>query len=147
MNKKYIVRLSESERARLHEIVNRLSGSSQKVRRAQILLQADLDGANWSDSQIAEAYHCRVKTVANTRRRFVEQGFDECVNRKKRTNPPRGKLLDGKEEASIIAMRLGTPPKGYASWSLRLLARKVVELSLVDHISHETVRTTLKKTA
>jgi len=147
MNKKYIVRLSESERTTLMGIVNHAKGSSQKIKRAQILLQADVDGPNWSDVQISAAYRCRVKTVENTRKRFVVSGFEECLNRKKRSSPPRSKLLDGKQEASLIAMRLGSPPKGYANWSLRLLARKVVELGLAGQISHETVRSTLKKTA
>jgi len=147
MNKKYIVRLNDSERSELLAIVARLSGTSQKVKRAQILLQADANGANWPDAQIAAAYRCRVKTVENTRRRFVEYGLEECVNRKKRHSPPTPKLLDGKQEAFIIAMRLGPAPKGYANWSLRLLARKVVELGVASQASHETVRQTLKKTA
>lgn len=147
MNKKYIVRLNDSKRTELIGILKRLSGSSQKVKRAQILLQADADGPNWADSQIAVAYHCRVKTVENTRKRFVENGFEACINCKKRANPPIPKLLDGKQEASIIAMRLGPAPQGYANWSLRLLARKIVELGVAEQISHETVRNTLKKTA
>ena len=147
MNKKYIVRLTETERASLLSIVNRLSGGSQKVRRAQILLQSDTDGPAWSDVQIAAAYRCRVKTVENTRKGFVLHGLEECLNRKKRIHPPKAKLLDGKQEATIIAMWLGAAPKGYAYWSLRLLARKVVELGVTDQISHETVRHTLKKTA
>lgn len=147
MNKKYIVRLSDLERRQLGEVVKRLSGNSQKVRRAQILLQTDVDGPNWCDEQICSAYHCRIKTVQNTRKRFVELGLEECLNRKKRNLPPRVKLLDGKQEASIIAMRLGPPPKGYVDWSLRLLANKVVERGVIPGISHETVRETLKKTA
>ena len=111
MNKKYIVRLNESERAELLAIVKRLAGTSQKVKRAQILLQADAPGPNWPDARIAAAYRCRVKTVENTRRRFVEYGLEECVNRKKRNTPPTAKLLDGKQEASIIAMRLGPAPQ------------------------------------
>ena len=111
MNKKYIVRLNESERAELLAIVKRLAGTSQKVKRAQILLQADAHGPNWPDARIAAVYRCRVKTVENTRRRFVEYGLEECVNRKKRNTPPTAKLLDGKQEASIIAMRLGPAPQ------------------------------------
>lgn len=147
MNNKYIVRLSGSERTQLIEVVKRLKGSSQKVRRAQILLQADADGPNWCDVQIGAAYRCRVKTVENTRKRFVELGLDECLHRKKRSIPPRSKLLDGKQEATIIAMRLGCVPKGYSNWSLRLLTHKVVELGVVAKVSHETLRGTLKKTA
>lgn len=147
MQKKYIIRLSKAERQAAEEVVKRLKGTSQKVRRAQILLQSDADGPNWADARIAEAYRCRRQTVENVRQRFVERGFDECLNRKKRDTPPTPKLLDGKREAKIIAMRLGSPPKGYANWSLRLLARKVVELGVAESISYETVRQTIKKTA
>ena len=87
------------------------------------------------------------ETVESLRQRLVEQGFDNALNGMKRENPPTPKLLDGKQEAQVIAMRLGSPPKGYANWSLRLLARKVVELEIVESISRETVRRTLKKTA
>lgn len=147
MQKQYIVRLSADERHHLQAVIKKLSGSSQKVRRAQILLKADVEGPNWTDRQIAEAFDCRTKTVENIRRRLVEQGFEVALNGVKRSSPPTAKLLDGEQEAQIIAMRLGTPPSGYAKWSLRLLARKVVELGLVETVSHETVRQTLKKTA
>lgn len=146
MQKKYIVRLSESEHQDLEEIVKTLSGSSQKVRRAQVLLKADIERANWSDQDIADAYHCRRQTVENLRRRLVEDGFEVALNGKPRSRPPTEKLLDGEQEAQVIATRLGPPPKGYSTWSLRLLARKVVELGIVETISHETVRQTLKKT-
>jgi hypothetical protein len=147
MQKKYIVRLSDDERAELNAVVKKLKGTSQKVRRAQILLKADADGPNWTDRRIAEAFACRTKTVENVRQRLVERGFRETLEGAKRTRPPTAKLLDGKQEAKLIALRLGPPPKGYANWSLRLLARKVVELGLVEAVSHETIRRTLKKTA
>lgn len=146
MQKTYIVRLTDEERHQLRDVIKKLSGSSQKVRRAQILLKADLEGANWTDERIAEAFSCRTQTVENIRRRLVEQGFEEALNGVRRSTPPVEKLLDGEQEAHIIALRLGAPPKGYANWSLRLLSRKVVELSIVDSISHETIRRTLKKT-
>lgn len=147
MNKKYIVRLNDQERQRLEEIVKRLSGSSQKVKRANILLMADADGPAWTDKQIAEAYRCRTKTVENVRQRLVERGFEETLEGKKPAQAPRAKVLDGKQEAQVIATRLGKPPKGYANWTLRLLARKVVELGIVDTVSPQTVMRTLKKTA
>lgn len=147
MNKKYVVRLKAKERQELVELVKRLSGSSQKVRRAQILLKADANVSAWPDSRIAEAFECRVQTVENLRKRLVTEGFKVALHGKPRTSPPRAKLLDGKQEAKIIAMRLGKPPKGFSNWSLRLLSERVVELGLVDSISHETVRQTLKKTA
>jgi hypothetical protein len=146
MQKKYIVRLSKQERNTLQEVVKKLKGGSEKVRRAQILLKADADGPDWTDSRIAEAFGCRRQTVETIRQRFVGCGFQETLDRKKRPNPPTEKLLDGEQEAKIIATRLGAPPKGYANWTLRLLARKVVELEIVEVVSYETVRRTLKKT-
>ena len=146
MQKKYIVRLSKQEREILEGVVKKLKGGGQKVRRAQVLLKADANGPAWSDSRIAEAFGCRRQTVEVIRQRFVETGFQETLDGKKRANPPTPKLLDGEQEAKIIAMRLGPPPKGYANWTLRLLARKVVELEIVDAVSYETVRRTLKKT-
>ena len=146
MQKKYIVRLTDDERDILRSVVKKLKGSSQKVRRAQMLLKADADGPNWPDRQIAEAFSCRTKTVENVRQKLVTEGFDASLNRKKRDTAPRTKLLDGEQEARVIALRLGKPPEGYANWSLRLLAEKVVELEIVESISYETVRRTLKKT-
>ena len=131
MQKKYIVRLSRQERNTLQEVVKKLKGSGQKVRRAQVLLKADAAGPGWSDNRIAEAFGCRRQTVEMIRQRFVETGFHETLAGKKRVNPPTDKLLDGEQEAKIIATRLGPPPKGYANWTLRLLARKVVELEIV----------------
>ena len=145
MQKKYIVRLSKQERHTLREVVKKLKGSGEKVRRAQVLLKADADGPAWNDSRIAEAFGCRRQTVETIRQRFVESGFQETLDGKKRANPPTENLLDGEQEAKIIATRLGSPPKGYANWTLRLLARKVVELEIVDAVSYETVRRTLKK--
>ena len=145
MQKKYIVRLTDAERATLAEVVKKLKGSSQKVRRAQILLKADADGPAWTDAKIAEAVGCRTKTVENIRERLVTFGLEVTFDGKCRERAPRPKVLDGEQEAQVIAMRLGSPPKGFANWSLRLLAEKVVELEIVDAISHETVRQTLKK--
>ena len=147
MPKKYIVRLSEAERDELRKVIKKLSGSSQKVRRAQILLKADANGSNWTDERIAAAFDCRTQTVEKIRKRLVTQGFTTVLNGVKRRHPPIEKLLNGAQEAEVIALRLGDPPKGYANWSLRLLARKVVELGIVETVSHETVRQTLKKTA
>lgn len=147
MRKLYVVRLADHERDELCGVVKKLKGTGQKVRRAQILLKADADGPNWTDERIAEAFLCRTRTVERLRQRFVEQGFDETLHRVERAQPPVEKLLTGDQEARIIATRLGPPPKGYANWTLRLLARKVVELNIADSVSYETVRRTLKKTA
>jgi Homeodomain-like domain len=146
MNKKYVVRLTDQERDELTAVIKKLKGTSQKVRRAQILLKADADGPNWTDQRIAEAFGCRRQTVENVRQRLVERGFRETLDGLKRQAPPVEKLLSGEQEARIIATRLGPPPPGYANWTLRLLARKVAELGIAESVSHETVRRTIKKT-
>jgi hypothetical protein len=146
MNKKYIVRLSEEERRVCGEVIKKLKGSSQKVRRAQILLKADADGPAWTDVRIAEAFGCRTQTVENVRKWLVTEGFARAWEGKKRETPPTPPLLDGEGEAKLIAMRLGKPPAGYGRWTLHLLAEQLVALEVVDSISHETVRQTLKKT-
>jgi hypothetical protein len=146
MYKKYIVRLSQQERQTCLEVVKKLKGTSQKVRRAQILLKADADGPAWTDAQIAEAFHCRVQTIENLRKRLVAEGFEMALDGKQRETPPTPPLLDGEKEAKLIALRLGKPPAGYGRWTLQLLADELVALEVVDSISPETVRKTLKKT-
>src|SRR5215207_224992 len=113
MIKKYIVRLLAEEREILEGVIKKLKGSSEKVRRAHILLKADVDGENWTDAKIAEAFLCSTRAVEMIREHFVTEGFDSVLNGKKREAPPLKKLLDGEQEAKIIAMRLGTPPKGF----------------------------------
>jgi hypothetical protein len=127
-------------------MVRKLGGSSQKVRRAQMLLKADIAGPAWTDEQIAAAFDSRTRTVEKLRERFVADGFAQTLHGKPRERPATERMLGGKQEAQLIAMRLSSPPKGYANWTLRLLARKLVELEIVPAISHETVRSTLKKT-
>jgi transposase len=146
MKKKYNVRLTKRQRDTANSVVKRLDGSPQKVRRAQILLKADVSGPGWSDVEIAGAFSCTTQTVENVRRRFCESGFEVTLNGKQRESPPRARRLNGKQEAKVIALRLGKPPKGYANWTLDLLQERVVELSIVDSISRETLRQTLKKT-
>ena len=143
MKKKYIVRLSAVEREVLQTVVKKLKGSSQKVRRAQILLKADADGPNWTDAEIAEAFGCRIRTVELIRERLVTEGFETTLEGQSKKS--RAKVLDGKQEAKIIALRLGSPPKGFAHWTLRLLAEQAVELAIIESVSHETVRRLLKK--
>jgi hypothetical protein len=147
MNKKYVVRLSDEERRVCQDIIKNLKGSSQKFRRAQILLKADADGPGWLDAKIAEAFHCRVQTIEKLRKRLVTEGFELALDGKKRQEPPTPCKLDGEAEAKLIAMRLGKPPVGYGHWTLHLLADELVALEIVESISHETVRKTLKKMA
>ena len=147
MNKKYIVRLSDEERGVCQQIIKKLTGSSQKFRRAQILLKADADGPGWLDIKIAEAFNCRVQTIEHVRKRLVTEGFDLALHGQQRQEPPTRPKLDGAAEAQVIAMRLGKPPAGFGHWTLRLLADQMVELEIVESISPETVRQTLKKMA
>ena len=141
MNKKYVVRLSEQERAACQDIVKNLKGSSQKFRRAQILLHAD-EGA--SDTAIAAALHVGVATVERIRKRFVEEGLVAALSEHRR--PGRQAKLSGKNEAFLIALACSAPPDGRKRWTMQLLADRVVEVGLVEAISEDTVRRTLKKT-
>lgn len=147
MNKKYIVRLTDAERAICEATIATETGRSQKLRRATILLKADADGPAWDDAKIGEAVGCRTRTVENVRQAFVLEGFEAALVHKARATPPTPKLLDGAAEAKVIALRLGKPPAGFGHWTLRLLADRIVELEIVASISPETVRQTLKKTA
>jgi hypothetical protein len=147
MVKKYIVRLRGEERERLTAMVTKGRTNAQKIRRAQALLKVDADGPNWTDEQTAEAFGMRANTVADIRQRFVEGGLDRALERKEPDQPPRRRKLDGAGEARLIAMACGEPPEGRVRWTLRLLAGQLVELAVVDGISHETVRQTLKKTS
>jgi len=142
--KRYIVRLSEEERTILQATIKKLVGGSQKARRARILLKADANGPNWTDHKIAEAFDCSQRAVELIRERLVTQGFEDTLHGKARLRPSR-KILSGEQEAQLIAMRLGSAPTGYGQWTLRLLRNQMIELAVVESISHETVRRTLKK--
>ena len=145
MKKKYIVRLTDEERAICEATIKKEKGKSEKLRRATILLKADADGSAWDDAKISEAIGCRRKRVENVRQAFVLEGFAGALVRKKRADSPTPKLLDGAAEAKLIAMRLGKPPAGFGHWTLRLLADQMVELEIVESISPETVSQALKK--
>jgi len=147
MYKKYIVRLTDEERAICEATIKKETGKSETLRRAAILLKADAEGPAWTDTKISEALGCRRQTVENVRQAFVLEGFEGALVRKKRAQPPTPKLLDGAAEAKLIAMRLGKPPAGFGHGTLRLLADQMVELEIVESISPETVRQTLKKMA
>jgi hypothetical protein len=138
--------LTDTEQEMLSRLVKQRRVSSQKVRRAQILLKANADGPNWPDREIADAFDCSTQTVENIREHLVTEGFEITLDGRPKSRV-RGKILDGEQEAKIIALRLGQPPKGFANWSLRLLAEQAVALEIVESVSHETLRRTLKKTA
>lgn len=143
--KKYQVQLSEGEREFLHKFTSTGSRKARQIKRAHILLLSDESGTNASktDEQIAQALGISTSTVARVRGRFVQEGLGSALNEKPRPGQP--PKLTGKQEAKLIAIACSTPPGGYARWSLRLLADKVVELDIVDSISYKTVGEVLKK--
>lgn len=146
MNKKYIVRLTEAEREYLEQIVSKGKAAAYKIKHANLLLKTDADGPNWSDEDVADAFGCHAGTVRNVRQRFVELGLEAALLRKKREQPAREKILDGKKEARLIAVSCSEPPKGRSRWTLQLLADRLVELEIVESISASTICRTLKKT-
>lgn len=143
---KYKVTLTKEEQDELLSIINKGSHTSQQFRNAYILLNCD--EGEFSDkitnSEISKVLRVGMRTIDRVKKRFVEEGF-EAVMERKPTSRVYEKKADGDFEAHLIALACGSPPKGYAKWSLRLLADKAVELKYVEKISHETVRTVLKK--
>jgi transposase len=146
--KKYKVTLTADERQSLHALVSAGKGAALKLTHARILLKADAapGGPAWTDARIAEAIEVNRTTVEQVRQRFVEQGLQAALVRKKQARPSRERKLDGAGEARLIALACSTPPLGRAAWTLRLLADRLVELEVVATISTETVRQALKKT-
>lgn len=146
MNKKYIVRLTGDEREYLEELVSKGKAAAYRIKHANVLLKIDADGPGWSDEEAADAFGCHPNTSRNIRQRFVEQGFEAALERKKRVNPPTERKLDGEAEARLIAICRSKPPEGRSRWTLKMLADELVVLEVVDSVSDQTVRRTLKKT-
>jgi len=146
--KKYVVRLSAEERTELNELISKGKRSAQLLRKARILLKADVSdsGEGWSDSRIAAALDTSIATIERTRRQLVEEGFEAVLRRKYNPNSARPRIFDGAAEAKLIALTLSPAPEGFARWSLRLLEEKVVELRIVERASDNTISRTLKKT-
>ena len=146
--KKYKVTLTPDERNSLQALVSAGKAAAQKLAHARILLKADAaaGGPAWTDARIAEAVEVSRATVERVRQRFVEQGLEAALVRQKQGRPSRARVLDGRGEARLIALACSEAPGGRASWTLQLLADKLVELRVVDAISGETVRQVLKKT-
>lgn len=145
-NKKYIVRLTEEERRELCAMVKKGRVAAYKIKHANILLKADVDGPAWTDVRIADAFGCHPRTVENVRRRIVMQGLDAAIARKKQDHPSRERKLDGEGEARLVTIACSEAPDGRDSWTLQLIADELVRLKVVDSISDQTVRRTLKKT-
>jgi transposase len=146
MNKKYIVKLTKQERNMLGEVVRKGTSPAYKIKHANILLQVDQRGRGGKDEEVAQSLGCHLNTVRNVRERFVKEGLEMALERKKQEEPSRSRLLDGKKEAHLIALGCSQPPKGFARWTLQLLTDKLVSLEMIESISLETVRRTLKKT-
>ena len=144
---KYIVRLTAEERTELEDLIHTGKRAASVLIHARILLKADVGegGPGWDDERIAEAVERGASTVYRVRQALVEEGLPAALFRKKPTGRQYRKL-DGAQEAHLIALACGAPPEGRATWTLRLLADRLVELEVVDSISPECVRTTLKKT-
>jgi transposase len=146
-NTKYVVRLTEEERSELQGLVRRGKVAAAKRTRAQVLLKADagLDGSGSTDEQVAQALEVSTRSVNRVRRTYVEEGLLAAIERQPRREQPQRKL-DGAAEAHLVAVACSPPPAGQTRWTLRLLSDKLVELEIVESISRECVRQTLKKT-
>jgi transposase len=149
MNKRYVVRLTREERGGLLGLVRVGKAAAFRLLWARILLKVDQgeDGPGLSDEETAQALETTARTVERLRRRLVEEGMEAALSRKKRETPPRPPILDGQCEARLIATCCSEPPQGRGRWTVRLLADKLVELEVVESVSRETVRRTLKKTS
>lgn len=149
MTKKYVLKLTSEERAELEQLVKKGKAAVWKVQRAQALLKFDQgpDGPAWKDADIAEAYGCTTRSLESWRKQAVEHGPLSLLERKPRATPPNQPTFDGEKEARLTALACSKPPKGFARWTLRLLAERLVELEIVDTVSHETVRRAMKKTS
>ena len=145
--KKYIVTLTEEERASLEELINKGKNPAYKVNHARILLLADtnIEGGGWKDLDISQALKISVATIERVRQRLVEQGLEAALNRKEQQNRKK-RRLDGEKEAHLIALTCSSPPEGQGRWTMKMLAERMVQLGHVESISDETVRQTLKKT-
>ncbi len=147
MKKKYPVILSETEQQELKRLIAAGTAPARKLTHARILLKADqsTEGPGWVDEKVAQAVEVSQPTVARVRKQYFEEGLEAALNRR----PPKREYhrkLDGEQEARLLALACSEPPEGQARWSLRQLADRLVELEVVEEVSYQTVRRTLKKT-
>jgi hypothetical protein len=143
----YKVTLEKAERAELTALVNKGKGHARRLRRARILLMADEahENGGWKDAEIAQALSASVRTVERTRQKCVAAGIEAAINHT-RPKRKRSKILDGAAEARLVELACSAAPNGREDWTMQLLADKLMELEVVETVSRETVRTTLKKT-
>jgi len=147
--KKWIVQLEADERTRLEQLARRGKAAAYRIRHANVLLAVDQSpaGPGLADEQVAGTLNISVRSIEHLRRRFVEEGFDAALERKKRSRPSIEPMFDGEKEAKLIAIACGPKPAGRVRWTLQLLAQRVVLLKIVEHCSRETVRRVLQKTS
>lgn len=147
MNKKYIVRLTQTERDILDGLVTTGKRAARTLTHARILLKADCgaDGPAWTDEAISAALDVSIPTIERVRRTLVLDGFDAALQR--RPAPPRPRKLDGRQEAHLLALACSAAPEGHTRWTLQLLAKQLIELEDLDGLAPETVRQILKKTS
>jgi transposase len=146
MAKIYKVELLKQEREELLAIIKKGKHTSQTYRNAYVLLNTDEGkySEKITNAEIAKVLKVGMRTIDRIKKRFIEEGFEACLSRKPTTRVYERKF-DGDVEAKLVSIACSEPPKGFSKWSLRLLANKMVELKYVEDISHETVRTVLKK--
>ena len=146
MKKQYHVRLTPDQRQQLQQMIASGGAKARKLTHARVLLKADTSdgGPGWTDEAICAAVEVSPSTVVRVRKRFAQEGLEAALNPKEQQNR-KARQLGGEQEAHLVALVCGDAPEGYARWSLRLLADKLVELKVVESVSHETVRQTLKK--
>jgi DNA-binding transcriptional ArsR family regulator len=147
MKKKYPVILTQTEREQLKDLIAAGTAPARKLTHARILLKADQSpqGPAWVDEEVADAVEVSQPTVSRVRKQYFEEGMEAALNRRP-PNREYHRKLDGEHEARLVALACSEPPEGQARWSLRLLAERMVELEVVEEISYQTVRRTLKKT-
>jgi transposase len=146
--KKYVVRLTQDERSVLEELISKGKHPAATILKARVLLKADVSeaGEGWSDRRIVKALDTSLATVARTRQRLVEEGFDAVLTRRHSPNSARKRVFDGAAEAKLIALACSEPPKGRSRWTLTLLEDTVVEMKIVERASDNTIGRVLKKT-
>jgi hypothetical protein len=145
--KKYLVQLSQEQRQALKQLIGSGVAPARKIMHAQILLKADSSeaGPKWNDQRIHEALGVGTATIERVRKRFVDKGLEDALTRRSQPERPQMRLLNGRHEAYLIALSCSEKPEGQARWSVRLLARRMVELGYVEQVGRETIRQALKK--
>ena|SRR5438552_9526498 len=143
------IELTQEQRGELEQMVKKGTAPVRKIQHAQVLLKIDSskEGANWSDSQVREAFGVSPATVWRIRKRFLAQGMDDALKRRPQPERPKKRKLDGEQEAHLVALACTTAPVGQQRWSIRLLRKTAVELEIVEQVGRETVRLILKKRA